>query len=313
MLRIPVAGPSVTDKEVAYVAEAARTAWYSSAGEYQRRFEDAFAEYVGRKYAVSLPSCTSALHLSLVALGIGTGDEVIVPDATWIGSSAAISYVGASPVFADVDRDTWCLDAVSLANAITERTRAVIVVDLYGGMPDMDALLKIAADRGVAVVEDAAEATGSEYHGRRAGSFGATGVFSFHGSKTLTTGEGGMLVTDDHSIYERVGVLRDHGRQPGDTGFFNGEVAFKYKMSGLQAAFGLAQLERVDELVSMKRQIFQWYEDRLAGVEGIQLNAEPQDSGHDARQASSLDRLTWLFVTVGTLLLALDASKLMGW
>lgn len=277
MTRIPVAGPSVTAKEIGYVTDAAEHGWYDGAGEYPGRFERAFAAYVGRRYAVSLPSCTSALHLSLAALGIGPGDEVVVPDATWIGSSAAISYVGATPVFADVDPVTWCLDAQSFAEAVTERTRAVIVVDLYGGMPNMDAILRVAGEHGVAVIEDAAEAVGSRWRGILSGSFGVTSVFSFHGSKTLTTGEGGMLVTDDDEVFQRVQVLRDHGRQPGDTTFFNGEVAYKYKMSALQAAFGLAQLERVDELVGMKRQVFAWYNDRLRDVPGVTLNAEPAD------------------------------------
>jgi perosamine synthetase len=273
--RIPVAGPSVTEREIAYVTDAATTGWYDTAGVYPQRFEALFADYVGRRYAISLPSCTSGLHLSLAALGIGPGDEVVVPDATWIASSAAISYVGATPVFADVDPQTWCLSADAFEAAVTERTRAVIAVDLYGGMPDMTALLEVAQRHDVVIVEDAAEAVGSEFGGRRAGSFGSTSVFSFHGSKTLTTGEGGMVVTDDDDLHRRMMVLRDHGRQPGDTTFFNGEVAFKYKMSALQAAFGLAQLERIDELVDAKRAIFSWYEEELSGIDGISLNAEP--------------------------------------
>ena len=214
-------------------------AWYGSANHYHDRFERAFAEYVGTKYAVALPSCTAALHLALLALGVGPGDEVIVPDCTWIASSAPISYVGATPVFADIDAQTWCLSAETLEQCITPRTRAVIAVDLYGNMPDMDALRFVARRHGLAIIEDAAEAIGSEYHGRMAGSLGDMGVFSFHGSKTLTTGEGGMLVTDRADIISRVHVLRDHGRRPGDVSFFNAEVAFKYKMSSFQAAFGL--------------------------------------------------------------------------
>ena len=196
-------------------------------------------------------------------------------NSTWIATAAPISYVGANPVFADVDPVSWCLDAEAFEAAITPRTRAVIPVDLYGGVPDWAAIRDVAVRHGIAIVEDAAEAIGSLYHGQRAGSFGDAGVFSFHGSKTLTTGEGGMLVTDRDDIRDRVLVLRDHGRRPGDTLFRNGEVAFKYKMSGLQAALGLAQLERVDDLVERKRAIFDGYRHELADIEGLTLNAEP--------------------------------------
>ena len=243
---------------------------------YHERFEKAFAEYIGVKYAMALPTCTSAIHLSLLALGIKEGDEVIVPDATWIASSAPISYVGATPVFADIDPQTWCLSAESFEACITPKTKAVIPVDLYGGMPDMDAIRDIARRHDIAIIEDAAEALGAEYKGKRAGSFGSTGVFSFHGSKTLTTGEGGMLVTDREDLFKRIQVLRDHGRQPGDRMFFNTEVAYKYKMSSMQAALGLAQLERIDELINRKRELFKWYQDELGGLDGITLNAEPE-------------------------------------
>lgn len=278
MERIPVSGPWITDKEIAYVTDAVTNAWYGNANMYHARFEPAFASYVDRKYAIALPSCTSALHLSMLCLDLGLGDEVIVPDVTWIASAAPISYVGATPVFADIDARTWCLDAASFERAITPRTRAVIIVDLYGNMPDMDAILAIAERHNVAVIEDAAEAIGSLYRGRKAGSFGLTSVFSFHGSKTLTTGEGGMLVTDDRQVYERCLFLRDHGRQPGAKTFFNTEIGYKYRMSSMQAALGLAQLERIDELIAHKREIFRWYEERLAGMDGVTLNYEAPET-----------------------------------
>ncbi|MCU1496681.1 MAG: glutamine--scyllo-inositol aminotransferase [Acidimicrobiales bacterium] len=276
--RIPVAGPSITDHEVDLVADAVRTAWYEDANVVTDRFERTFAAHTGRRFAVSLPSCTAGLHLSLAALDVQAGDEVIVPDATWIASSAPISYVGATPVFADVDPDTWCIDVRSVEALITERTRAVIAVDLYGSMPAFDELAALCAARGISLIEDAAEAIGSTYHGRPAGSFGVTSTFSFHGSKTLTTGEGGMLVTDDETVHARVQRLRDHGRNPGDVAFFNQEVAFKYKMSSLQAALGQAQLDRLSELVDGKRRIFGWYQQRLGSVPGLTLNAEPADT-----------------------------------
>lgn len=273
---IPVAGPWVTEREVEYVAEAARSAWFSNHYEFNRRFEEAFAAWIGVKYAVSLPHCTAAIHLSLVAAGIGPGDEVIVPDVTWIASVAPVTYVGATPIFADIRPDTWCIDPASVEKAITERTKAIIGVDLYGSMADWAELRRIADQHNLFLLEDAAEALGSEYGGRKAGALGDTGVFSFHGSKTLTTGEGGMLVTNDDHLHSRIMTLRDHGRPPGDKLFLNNEVGFKYKMSALQAAFGLAQIERVDELIARKRDIFSWYATELSGLSGVTLNAEPQ-------------------------------------
>ncbi len=280
MERIPVAGPSITQKEIEYVTDAATNGWYANANVYHERFERAFAEYVDRRYAIALPSCTSAIHLLLAALGIGPGDEVVVPDATWIASSAPVTYVGATTVFADMDQRTWCLSAASFEACLTSRTKAVIVVDLYGNMPDWNAILEVARRRGVAVIEDSAEAIGSEYGGRKAGGFGDASVFSFHGSKTLTTGEGGMLLTNDEELYRRSLFLRDHGRKPGDRMFFNHQVAYKYKMSSMQAALGLAQLERIEELLAMKRQIFSWYKRELQGIEGVSLNYEPQGTSN---------------------------------
>lgn len=280
MERLLVSGPSITQREIDYVTDAVTRAWYGNANIYHERFEPAFAAYVGRRYAISLPSCTAAIHLALAALGVGPGDEVIVPEATWIASSAPISYVGATPIFADIDERTWCLSPQAFEDCVTPRTRAVIPVDLYGNIPDMDAILEVAKRHGIAVIEDAAEAIGSEYKGRRAGSFGDASVFSFHGSKTLTTGEGGMLLTDDDDLRARALFLRDHGRKPGDKMFFNYEVAFKYKMSSMQAALGLAQLERIDELLAQKRRIFGWYEENLRDEKGVGLNYSAPESSN---------------------------------
>jgi perosamine synthetase len=286
--RVPVAGPWITEREVAAVAHAARTAWYGDAGSGIAEFEAAFAAHTARAHAISLPSCTAGLHLSLLALGVGPGDEVIVPESTWIATSAPISYVGAQPVFVDVDPKTWCLDPARVSQAITERTRAVIVVDLYGGMPDMDALLAVCDDAGVPLVEDAAEAVGALWRGAPAGSFGATSVFSFHGSKTLTTGEGGMVVTDDDALAGRMQILRDHGRTPGDTTFRNTEVAYKYKMTAMQAAMGLVQLERLGELVDAKRALLAGYQERLRDVPGVEFNPEPPGSYSSAWMSTVL-------------------------
>ncbi len=278
MKNIPVAGPWITQKEIDYVTDAVSNAWYGDANMFHDRFERAFASYVGTKYAITLPSCTSAIHLSLLALNIGPGDEVIVPDATWIASAAPINYVGATPVFADVDPKTWCIDAKSFEQNITKKTKAIIPVDLYGNMPDMNELTAVAKKHGIVIIEDAAEAIGSLYKGKKAGSFGKTGVFSFHGSKTLTTGEGGMLVTDDEALYKRILFLRDHGRQPGDRLFWNTEVAYKYKMSSMQAALGLAQLERIEELLAKKIEIFNWYKEELANCSEFELNFQSPET-----------------------------------
>ncbi|GBF32294.1 perosamine synthetase [Desulfocucumis palustris] len=269
-----VSGPSITQKEINYVIDAVKNAWYENANMYHERFEKAFASYVERKYAITLPSCTSALHLALVSLGIGPGDEVIVPEITWIATAAPITYVGATPVFADINPNTWCLSAKSFEECITPNTRAVIPVDLYGNMPNMAEIQSIAKKFNIAIIEDAAEAIGSEHKGKKAGSFGETGVFSFHGSKTMTTGEGGMLVTDNEYIYRRVLTLRDHGRPPSDKKFYNTEIAYKYKMSSMQAALGLAQLERIEELIARKRLIFSWYYQELSDINDIILNYE---------------------------------------
>jgi perosamine synthetase len=273
--RIPVAGPWITEREVSYVADAARNAWYENHGVYNRRFEEAVAGYVGVRHAVSLPHCTAGIHLALAALGVGAGDEVIVPDVTWIASVAPVTYVGAEPVFADIRTDTWCIDVDAIEASITPKTRAIIAVDLYGGMCEWDALAEVAARHGLFLIDDAAEAFGSEHNGRRAGAFGQAGVFSFHGSKTVATGEGGMLVTDDSKLHQRVLELRDHGRPLGDRLFLNDEIAFKYRMNAVTAALGLAQVERIGELLTKKRQIFSWYSERLSGHQGLSLNVEP--------------------------------------
>lgn len=275
MERIPIAGPSISQREIDYATDAAATGWYDGAGDYPRRFESAFASYLEVKHAVSLPSCTSGLHLALAALGIGPGDEVIVPDVTWIASAAPINYVGASAVFADVDERTWCLSPQSVRECVTEKTKAILSVDLYGGVSDYEGLRQIAEEHGLKIVEDAAEAFGSEFEGRKAGTLGDVAAFSFHGSKTMSTGEGGMLVTDDDDLHARVMHLRDHGREPGDVLFRNTEVAFKYKMPPVSAAIGLGQVERAEELVARKREIFNWYYEAFSEADGIQLNHEP--------------------------------------
>lgn len=277
--KIYVSGPSITKREERYVLEAVKNAWYDDANIYNERFETILKEYVGREYAISLPSCTSAIHLALEALGIGYGDEVIIPDITWIASAAPIEYVRATPVFAEIDEMSWCLDGNKLEQYITPKTKAIITVDLYGNMPNYSQILDISKRYEIPVIEDSAEALGSSFRGKKAGSFGLVSVFSFHGSKMLTTGEGGMLLTDDAQIYERCIKMRDHGRNTSlGKMFWNDEIGYKYKMSSMQAALGVAQMERIDELLERKTKIFMSYYKKLNGIYGIRLNEIPQEN-----------------------------------
>lgn len=274
---IPSAGPWITDKEVQYVDDAVRNGWYSNWSGYLDRFESAFASWLGVRHALATSSCTGAIHIVAKALGLGPGDEVICPDATWIGTVAGFVHVGAKPVFVDVSASTWCLDPDAFRSAITSRTKAVIPVDMYGTPADRDAILAIAAEHGIAVIEDAAPGLGSKWKGKLCGSFGLAGVFSFQGAKPLVTGEGGMLVTDDPEFFDRCRYYWDHCRDPSRV-LFNTEVGYKYKMSNIQAALGLAQLERVDEIIGKRRQIFFWYRDRIGDIPGLSMNVEPDGS-----------------------------------
>ena len=281
--RIYYTKPSITEKEVEYATDAARNGWGERCYEYINRFEELFRQHLGVKYAIATSSCTGALHMGMAALGIGPGDEVIMADTNWIATASPIVHLGAKPVFVDILPDSWCLDPDLVEQAITPRTKAIVAVHLYGNLCDMDRLLAIGEKHGIPVIEDAAEAIGSVYHGKRAGSMGRFGAFSFHGTKTLTTGEGGMFVTNDPDLYEHVLTLSNHGRTKGQTKqFWSDMVGFKYKMSNIQAAIGCAQMERIDELTNRKREIFHYYRDNLAGVSGLSMNPEPADTVNGA-------------------------------
>ena len=276
MSRIYYTKPSITEREVEYATDAARNGWGDRCYDYIVRMEKAFAAHLDVPHAISTSSCTGALHMGLAALGIGPGDEVILGDINWIASAAPITYVGARPVFVDVLAESWCLDPARVEAAITPRTKAIIAVHLYGNLCELDALSKIAKAHGLALIEDAAEALGSRWHGRAAGSIGTFGTFSFHGTKTMTTGEGGMFVTGDAALHDKVLSLSNHGRVRGQTKqFWPDMVGFKYKMSNVQAAIGCAQLERIDSLIERKRAIFKAYQSRLAGLP-VAMNPEPQ-------------------------------------
>lgn len=274
--RILYTKPSITELEIGYATDAATNGWGERCYEYIDRFERLFREYLGVKYAIATSSCTGALHMGMAALGIGAGDEVILADSNWIASVAPVIHLGATPVFVDILPDSWCLDPDLVEAAITPRTKAILAVHLYGNLCHMTQLLEIGKRYGIPVIEDAAEAIGSIYHGQRAGSMGRFGAFSFHGTKTLTTGEGGMFVTNDADLYERVLTLSNHGRARGQTRQFWPEVVgYKYKMSNIQAAIGCGQMERIEELVSRKRAILELYRHELLCFDGVRMNPEP--------------------------------------
>lgn len=277
--RIPYTKPSITDLEVGYATDAAANGWGERCYAYLDRFEKAFRAHLGVKHAIATSSCTGALHMGMAALGIGPGDEVIMADTNWIATAAPIVHLGAKPVFVDILPESWCIDPELAEAAITPRTKAIVAVHLYGNLCEMDSLLAVGRKHGIPVIEDAAEAIGSMYHGNRAGSIGRFGTFSFHGTKTVSTGEGGMFVTDDDDLYEQVLTLSNHGRARGQTKqFWPDMVGFKYKMSNIQAAIGCGQMERIEDLISRKREVFYVYQDALTGVAGTSMNPEPADT-----------------------------------
>jgi perosamine synthetase len=272
---IPVCEPTLEGNERTYVLEALRTGWISSAGKYVARFEDAFASYCGVKHGVAVCNGTVALHLALAAIGIGKGDEVIIPDFTMIASAFAVCYTGAMPVFVDAEPLTWNIDPEKIEKKITPRTKAIIPVHIYGHPCEMAPILRIASERGLSVIEDAAEAHGAEYHGKKTGSFGHLNAFSFFANKNITTGEGGMVVTDNPSLAECCRYYRnlcfplDAPRS-----YIHNDMGFNYRMSNILAAVGLAQTEKADVYRSMRIRNGQLYQADLAGVPGITLQPE---------------------------------------
>lgn len=263
-------GPDIGELETEYVLQAMGD-WYKEPYKFVEEFELAFAKYVGRKYALMTPNCTSAIHLLLKVFGVG-GHKVMVPDLTWIASAAPISYLGATPQFVDIERDTWCISPGQIEERWTDDVKAIIAVDLYGNLCDWERLRAFSRKKNVPIIEDAAEAVGTFSAGRN----GWASVFSFHRTKTITTGEGGMLVCDDEMIYNRCKVYRDHGRGRDSPMYQNEVVGYKYMPFNVQAAIGLAQLKRVDYLVGKKQQILQWYREELSGLQDVVMNTEPR-------------------------------------
>ncbi len=270
---IPVAEPVLTGNELAYVTDCVTSSWVSSIGKYIPRFEEEFARFCGVRYGVATSNGTTALHLALAILGIGPGDEVIVPTLTFIATANVVRYTGATPVFADSEPRTWNIDPADVARKITRRTKAIIPVHLYGHPAEMDAINALAREHNLVVIEDAAEAHGAAYQGRRVGALARLAAFSFYGNKIITTGEGGMLTTDDDALAEQARWLRDHGMSP-TRRYWHPVIGYNYRLTNLQAALGVAQMERIEEFIARKRAIATLYSDLLRGTPGITLPPE---------------------------------------
>jgi perosamine synthetase len=259
---IPVAAPKLGHREKEYVIECLDSTWISSAGRFVKEFEAAFAQRCGVRHAVSVNNGTTALHLALVALGVGPGDEVIVPTLTYIATANAVRYCGAKPVFVDCEERTFNLEPSLLKKSITNRTRGIIPVHLYGHPCDMDPILEIAEQHGLFVLEDAAEAVGARYKGRNAGALGTCATFSFFGNKLLTTGEGGMVTTDDDELAARMRLFRGQGMDP-ERRYWFPVVGYNYRMTNVAAAIGLAQLEHLDEALQTRADVARAYDREL--------------------------------------------------
>jgi len=278
-MHLPVAEPYLAGRELNYVIDCITSGWVSSAGKYIGEFEQLVSEACHAKYGVSATNGTSALHLALLACGIGPGDEVIVPALTFIAPASTVCHVGAKPVFVDVDRSSWCLDPEQLENLISPTTKAVIPVHLYGHPAEMDAILDIAKKYKLWVIEDAAEALGAEFKSKPVGSYGHVAVFSFYGNKTITTGEGGMAVTSDRKLAEKMKLLRDHGMDNNQR-YRHSVLGFNYRMTNLQAAVGVGQMENFEEILQKKIDVAERYSKLLSEVVEITLPSEVRDGKH---------------------------------
>jgi perosamine synthetase len=274
--RIPVAAPVLGEEELANVVEAVRSGWISSLGAFIARFETEFAAFCGAPHAVAVSNGTAAMHLALAAAGLGPGDEVLVPTLTFVATANAVRYTGATPVFVDAESTTWQMDPRDLAARVTPRARAIVPVHLYGHPCDMEPILATAKRHGLAVIEDAAEAHGARWRGRRVGALGDVGCFSFYGNKIITTGEGGMCVTNDAALADRLRLLRDHGMDP-KRPYWHELIGFNYRMTNLQAAIGVAQMTRIEGFITKKRELARWYAEALAPLAAAgRLTLQPE-------------------------------------
>ncbi len=284
-MKVPITRPWFDDQEASAVAAVLESGWVSQ-GPRVEEFEATFAAYVGARYAVATSSCTTALHLALIAGGVRPGDEVLVPTFTFVATANAVEYCGARPVFVDVDLETFNIDPALIEAKITARTRAIIPVHLFGLPADMDPILEIAERHALVVIEDAACGVGSRYHDRHVGTVGLAGCFSFHPRKIITTGEGGMLVTDDAALAARVRSLRSHGAEVSDLERHAGngtrlpafsEVGFNYRMTDVQAAIGLAQMAKLEGVLDSRSELARRYDAALQGVPGLRIPRVPPE------------------------------------
>lgn len=269
-MHIALAQPHLTGNEYKYLIDAFLSTWISSTGKYVTEFEDNFSGYCGVKYGVAVSNGTTALHLALTALGIGSGDEVIVPDITFAATINAVIYTGATPVIVDIEEDGWCMDPDEIEKAITSRTRAIISVHIYGQPCDMGRICEIARNHNIYVVEDCAEAHGARWNGQKVGSFGIISCFSFFGNKVITTGEGGMCITDSEELNSKMRILRDHGMSK-ERKYYHEVVGFNYRMTNLQAAIGVAQLERIEDILEWRSKLEEQYRKAFSGKGGIMM------------------------------------------
>ncbi|MBI2542867.1 MAG: DegT/DnrJ/EryC1/StrS aminotransferase family protein [Candidatus Aenigmarchaeota archaeon] len=273
MMKIPVSKPLFSGKELEYVTDCMKTGWVSSGGKYIEEFENGFSKYLNAKHSITACNGTAALHLALLSLGIEKGDEVILPNFTMIASANSIVYTGAKPVFVDVEPRTWNIDVDKIEEKITKDTKAIMAVHIFGHPCDMDPILKIANEHGISVVEDAAESIGAEYKGKIVGCLGDVGAFSFYGNKIITTGEGGMVVTNNEETAERIKAFKNHWFDK-DRTFIHKNIGFNYRMTNIQAAIGLAQLENIEKHIKIKRDIVQTYNNLLKEVDGVRTPIE---------------------------------------
>jgi perosamine synthetase len=266
--KIPIAEPEIGEEELRNVTAAVKSGWVSSKGPFIEEFETSFSNYIGTEHGIATSNGTTALHLALVALGIGKGDKVLVPSLDFVSVANAVTYVGAEPVFLDSHPEYWCIDPSTIVESIDKQTKAIIAVHLYGHPCDMDKIVKIATDYDLCLLEDCAEAHGAEYKHKKTGSFGVISCFSFYGNKIITTGEGGMCLTDDEKLSEKMKILRDHGMNP-DRKYWHDVIGFNYRMTNLQAALGVAQLRKIDHLIDKKRKIAHSYANFLKDLPTI--------------------------------------------
>ena len=266
--RIQILEPDLSGNEMNYIKDCLRTNWISSQGKYVKKFEQLFSQLHEDRYSLSVSNGTSALHLSLKALDIGKGDEVIVPNITFAACANAVIHSGAEPVFCEIDKNTWCISSSEIESLITIKTKAIMLVHLYGQVADVEKIKDIASRFGLYLIEDCAEAIGSEYKGKPVGVFGDVATFSFFGNKTISTGEGGMILFKDEKFFIKSRILRDHGMNP-DIKYWHDLAGYNYRLTNMQAAIGLAQLERFKSIVDKKIMISDWYENLLENFKGI--------------------------------------------